>query len=132
MTSRVTRQQQAIRAALAASGEFRSAQQLHALLKDQGHAIGLATVYRALARLVDAGEVDALTMPEGETGYRACSAGHHHHLVCRQCGRTVEVAGPSVETWARVTAKEYGFTEVSHTLEIFGRCSACREAGREA
>lgn len=128
MTSRMTRQQQAIRAALAATGEFRSAQQLHAVLREQGQSIGLATVYRALARLVEAGAVDALALPEGETGYRACSAGHHHHLVCRQCGGTVEVAGPSVETWARRTAQDHGFTEVSHTLEIFGRCPACRDA----
>jgi Fur family ferric uptake transcriptional regulator len=45
--------------------------------------------------------------------------------VCRTCGRTVEVEGPAVERWATKVAEEHGFAEVSHTLEIFGRCPSC-------
>jgi Fur family ferric uptake transcriptional regulator len=46
--------------------------------------------------------------------------------VCRNCGLTVEVAGPAVELWADRVAGEHGFDDVSHTLEIFGTCAACR------
>ena len=51
--------------------------------------------------------------------------GHHHHLLCRNCGKAVEVEAPAVETWAARTASEHGFTEVAHTVEIFGLCPEC-------
>nr|WP_231949071.1 transcriptional repressor [Aeromicrobium choanae] len=105
---------------------FRSAQQIHALLEDRGDNVGLSTVYRTLQALAEADEVDALRSDDGETLYRRCSRGHHHHLVCRSCGRTVEVEGPTVEKWADRVADENGFADVSHTLEIFGTCGSCR------
>ena len=66
-----------------------------------------------------------LRTEDGEAIYRRCSRPHHHHLVCRVCGRTVEVEGPTVERWAAAIAAEHGFTDVSHTLEIFGTCPDC-------
>jgi Fur family transcriptional regulator, ferric uptake regulator len=106
--------------------DFRSAQEIHELLGQRGEAVGLATVYRTLQRLVDAGEVDLLRTEEGEAIYRRCSAAHHHHLVCRGCGGTVEVEGPAVERWTRQIAEEHGYVDVSHSLEIFGICDSCR------
>lgn len=120
-----TRQRRAVSAALDALDDFRSAQEIHELLKRRGERVGLTTVYRALQGLADAGEVDVLRHGDGEALYRRCSAGHHHHLVCRECGRTVEVAGPTVERWADKIAAEHGFTEVSHTVEVVGTCSDC-------
>lgn len=122
---RSTRQRAAVAAVLDDVEEFRSAQDLHAALKARGESVGLTTVYRTLAALADAGEVDVLLRDDGEALYRRCSSGHHHHLVCRSCGRTVEVEGPTVERWAAKVAAEHGYTDVSHTLEIFGLCSAC-------
>jgi Fur family transcriptional regulator, ferric uptake regulator len=125
---RSTRQKAAIHAALDEAEEFLTAQELHDRLRHQGERVGLATVYRSLQALSDAGEVDQLRTDDGETAYRRCSRGHHHHLVCRNCGRTVEVEGPAVEHWADKVALAHGFTDVSHTLEIFGLCSACSSA----
>jgi Fur family ferric uptake transcriptional regulator len=105
--------------------DFRSAQDLHDILKQRGESVGLTTVYRTLQALADAGEVDVLRTDDGEAVYRRCSRGHHHHLVCRICGRTVEVEGPAVERWADRIAVENGFTDISHTLEIFGTCASC-------
>ena len=122
---RPTRQRSAVAAALADVEEFRSAQELHALLKAAGETVGLATVYRTLQAMVADGDVDMLRTVEGEAVYRACSTGHHHHLVCRSCGRTVEVEGPTVEAWADRVSAEHGFTDVHHTLEIFGTCADC-------
>lgn len=122
---RSTRQRAAVAAVLDDVEEFRSAQDLHAALKARGESVGLTTVYRTLAALADAGEVDVLLRDDGEALYRRCSSGHHHHLVCRSCGRTVEVEGPTVERWAAKVAAEHGYTDVSHTLEIFGLCSTC-------
>lgn len=125
-TTRSTRQRAAVAAALDAVDDFRSAQELHELLKRRGDAVGLATVYRTLQVLAGSGEVDVLRTADGEAVYRRCrSDEHHHHLVCRQCGRTVEVEGPAVEAWALSVAGEHGFTDVSHTLEVFGTCAVC-------
>jgi Fur family ferric uptake transcriptional regulator len=122
---RRTRQRAAVDEILHDLAEFRTAQQIHDELRHKGDRIGLTTVYRTLQSMVDAGELDALRTGEGETAYRRCSGGHHHHLVCRVCGRTVEVSGPAVEKWASAVADQHGFREVSHDLEIFGTCSSC-------
>jgi Fur family ferric uptake transcriptional regulator len=122
---RATRQRAAVAAALDQVDDFRSAQDLHDLLKQRGEAVGLTTVYRTLQTLAEAGEVDVLRTGDGEAVYRRCSRGHHHHLVCRSCGRTVEVEEPAVERWAEKVAAEHGFTDVIHTLEVFGTCADC-------
>ncbi|MFE3201071.1 Fur family transcriptional regulator [Embleya sp. NPDC055664] len=122
---RSTRQRAAVSALLDEIEDFRSAQDLHDLLKQRGEAVGLTTVYRTLQALADADEVDVLRTQDGESVYRRCSRGHHHHLVCRSCGRTVEVEGPAVERWANRIAAEHGFGDVSHELEIFGTCAQC-------
>ncbi|PSR61191.1 transcriptional repressor [Nocardia sp. MDA0666] len=122
---RSTRQRSAITALLGDIEEFRSAQELHDELRRRGEGIGLTTVYRTLQSLADAGKVDVLRTDTGESVYRQCSKGHHHHLVCRQCGRTVEVEGPTVEAWAAAIAGEHGFTDISHTMEVFGTCRDC-------
>ena len=125
-TPRATRQRAAVSTALDDLEDFRSAQDIHDVLRHRGDPVGLSTVYRTLQALADAGEVDVLRTDDGESVYRRCSTGHHHHLVCRACGRTVEVEGPAVERWANRTATEHGFTEVSHTLEVFGTCADLR------
>lgn len=122
----MTRQRLAVEALLEEVAEFRSAQELHRLLRSRGEQVGLTTVYRTLQSLADAGAVDVLHPQGGETVYRRCAtADHHHHLVCRACGRTVEVEGPAVERWADKVAGAHGFTAVSHTVEVFGLCSQC-------
>jgi Fur family transcriptional regulator, ferric uptake regulator len=123
---RPTRQRRAVIDAMASFDDFRSAQEIHDLLGRRGEPAGLATVYRTLQRLADAGEVDVLRTDGGEAIYRRCSDSHHHHLVCRQCGATVEVEGPPVERWTRSVAEEHEYADISHTLEIFGTCPACR------
>ena len=122
---RPTRQRRAIAAAMETFEDFRSAQEIHALLSERGEQVGLSTVYRTLQTLADAGQIDSLRTESGESIYRRCSDSHHHHLVCRSCGATVEVEGPTVETWTRSVASAHGYRDVSHTLEIFGTCGDC-------
>ncbi|MCW2500394.1 MAG: Fur family transcriptional regulator [Frankiales bacterium] len=123
---RPTRQRTAVAEALAKLAGFTSAQALHDALRHEGTAVGLTTVYRHLQALADAGEVDVLRTVDGESVYRRCAdEEHHHHLVCRGCGATVEVTGPAVEAWATAVASEHGYSDVSHTLEVFGTCRAC-------
>jgi Fur family ferric uptake transcriptional regulator len=107
--------------------EFRSAQELHDELRRRGANIGLTTVYRTLQALAAANLVDMVRTDTGESVYRRCAAPHHHHhLVCRGCGSAVEVSGREVESWAAEVAAAHGFSEVSHTIELFGTCAECR------
>ena len=124
---RSTRQRTAVARLLDDTDDFRSAQEIHEKLRRSGEGIGLTTVYRTLQTLADAGEIDVLRTATGEAVYRRCSAHHHHHLVCRGCGRTVEVEEPTVELWAEKIADEHGFINVGHTVEISGTCPDCAQ-----
>jgi Fur family ferric uptake transcriptional regulator len=130
---RNTWQREAVRQALDASTEFVSAQRLHARLHDAGSPIGLATVYRALGDLAAEGEADSLQSPDGEALYRTCATGgHHHHLICRVCGTTVEIAADEVESWAHDVAARNGFTAPSHVVDVFGLCAECTRRAADA
>ncbi|HZA17638.1 MAG TPA: Fur family transcriptional regulator [Pseudonocardiaceae bacterium] len=122
---RSTRQRTAVAKLLDDTDDFRSAQEIHEKLRRSGEGIGLTTVYRTLQTLADAGEIDVLRTSTGEAVYRRCSAHHHHHLVCQDCGRTVEVEEPTVELWAEKVANDHGFTNIGHTVEISGTCPDC-------
>ena len=122
---RSTRQRAAIADLLNETDGFRSAQELHDELRRRGQGIGLTMVYRTLQAMATTGSVDTLRTDTGESVYRRCSDDHHHHLVCRACGATVEISGGHVETWAADVAREHGFSDVSHTIEIFGMCRGC-------
>jgi Fur family ferric uptake transcriptional regulator len=121
---RNTWQREAVREALEHEDGFVSAQALHATIRDSGSTIGLATVYRALADLAAKGEAVSLQQ-EGESLFRACTSGHHHHLICRQCGTAVEIKADAVEQWARTVAAEHGFTAPEHVVDVFGVCADC-------
>lgn len=122
---RKTWQREAVKKSLADFSDAISAQGLHTFLSQEGIEMGLATVYRSLAVLVEEGQVDAIQSPEGEALYRLCASGHHHHLICRNCGYTVEIEAPDVETWAAAEASKYGFTDPEHHMEVFALCSSC-------
>ena len=123
---RPTRQRRAVVEALDSFDDFRSAQEIHDLLGRRGETVGLATVYRTLQTLAEAGEVDMLRSAEGEAVYRLCARReHHHHLVCRECGATVEIDGPSVEEWLARVGARHGYTDIEHTIELFGLCADC-------
>jgi len=133
---RSTAQRQAVIDYLAAQDGFTSAQGIHTALRSAGSRIGLATVYRHLQSLTEQNLVDVIYGADGETTYRLCGdpAGgrHHHHLICRICGRTVEIDGGPVERWAAEMASSHGFTSVDHTVEIFGVCAECAAQGHAA
>lgn len=123
----MTKQRRAVLAELDRHSGFRSAQQVHDDLMGVGASVGLATVYRNLQALADSRQVDTLRSEAGETLYRRCTEErHHHHLVCRRCGTVAEIAPPMVEDWVNDVADEHGFSDVNHSIEIFGICPVCR------
>lgn len=122
---RSTWQKAAIRDQLSSFSGFLSAQELYQRLLSQNQKVGLTTIYRVLAELEAASEADSLTLEDGETKYRACGSHHHHHLVCRKCGRAAEFDLPGFETAAQQIAEKHGFSSVQHTVELFGICADC-------
>lgn len=125
---RMTKQRQAVLDELTRVSDFRSAQQIFEDLHSQGQRVGLATVYRSLQGLAEDGRVDTLRSSEGEVLYRSCaSEHHHHHLVCRECGFTEEIEQSQIESWVSAVAADHGFSDVEHSLELFGLCASCRE-----
>ena len=124
---RHTRQRAEIRQAVEEQETFATAQEIHDRMRHDGARVGLATVYRTLQALAAGGELDAIRTPDGQVAYRTCSPGHHHHLICRSCGRAVEVSIPSLEAQVRALATEQGFAEVEHELEFYGTCADCSE-----
>jgi len=125
ISTRSTKQKQLIEAVLEQLNKFKSAQEIHSIISDSGEKVGLATVYRSLQSLADAGAVDVVTSPDGEALYRACSSEHHHHLLCIKCGKTTEFSSPEIEKLAEQIAKHFKYTKANHIIEISGICEDC-------
>ena len=125
---RPTRQRLLVLETLAAEPYDATAQEIHARLREQGERVGLATVYRSLAVLREKDVVDELVHNAGETCYRLCSPGHHHHLVCSRCHRVEELEDCEIDSWVARAAKSHGFEPASHTVEVVGLCADCLAA----
>lgn len=122
---RHTRQRAAVSAVLAGLDVFLTAQEIHELIREQGEKVGLATIYRTMQHLVKTGEVDVILNPYGQAAYRFCSRSHHHHLICRVCGRTIEFQLPGLETLIDELTRQHGFSDIDHELELTGWCANC-------
>lgn len=125
---RATPQRLLVLETLAAEPHDATAQEIHARLREGKNRIGLATVYRALAVLKRRGVVDELSHRAGESCYRLCQPGHHHHMVCERCHRVEELEGCGAGDWIAQASRRHGFQVASHTVEVFGLCAACRAA----
>ncbi len=123
---RLTKQKKVLAQIIDSSDSFQSAQDIFALLRARGENIGLTTIYTQLKLLAAQGGLDFMKSESGETLYRKCStARHHHHLVCRGCGTTIEIEPPGFEEWADRVSKENHFYDISHVIEITGLCEKC-------
>lgn len=126
---RPTRQRLELLTELANEPNDATAQELWRRLRArQQSSVGLATVYRTLAVLRERQVVDTLAHHGTELCYRLCSSTHHHHLVCRDCHRVVELDECELGEWIGRLATKHGFTALDHSLEVEGICSDCRKA----
>lgn len=121
---RPTRQRRSVVEALRERDDAVTAQELHATLRSAGEPIGLATVYRTLTALAEAGFLDTFER-EGEQAFRMCGEEHHHHLVCEACNRVEEIDAAEVEAWVETVARRRGYTVTAHRADIFGLCGRC-------
>ncbi len=126
---RPTRQRVEVLSELAKEPNDATAQQLWSRLRESGNStIGLATVYRTLARLRDEGVVDALAHHGSEQCFRLCTNAHHHHLLRVTCHKVVEdqTANRSLGAWVDKVASSHGFVADEHSVEITGHCATSR------
>ena len=104
-----------------------SAEEIHQLLKDEGHEVGSATVYRALIQFEQAGLVVRHNFEGGYAVFELDRGEHHDHLVCVQCGKVKEFVDDIIESRQVSIAKKKGFELTDHTLVIYGVCRGCRD-----
>lgn len=123
----VTRPREWIAAALSHEQRFLSAAEIHQRLRRDGARVSLSTVYRTLDRLRSKGDVTARSDADGEATYMLCEpASHHHHAICRSCGRVEDVDCAAMDQFAESLRKLHGFRLDAHALEFVGRCRSCR------
>lgn len=123
---RKTRQLEAVLSAVRGMADFQSAADIFTKLQLNGTPVGLATVYRNLAALAEDGVLDTVKSADGTTLYRECeSSEHHHHLVCRSCGKTEEFHLKGLEETLNEMGREMGFSALRHTVELTGLCPQC-------
>jgi Fur family ferric uptake transcriptional regulator len=123
-----TRQRLRVLQELAAESSDVTAIELHRRLRADGDRIGLSTVYRTLSALASSGVIDSFSHHPGESCYRLCGEGHHHHLVCTSCHRVVELDECGLEGWLAKVASTTDFEPTDHRVEVLGVCSDCRAA----
>jgi Fur family ferric uptake transcriptional regulator len=123
----VTRPREWITGILQREPRFLSAAEIHAALEQGGARVSLSTVYRTLDRLRTKGDVTARADGEGEATYILCEpTRHHHHAICRSCGRVEDVDCEAVDRFAGQLRARNGFELDGHAIEFFGRCRECR------
>jgi Fur family ferric uptake transcriptional regulator len=126
---RSTRQNAAIRAAIAAAGRPLSPAEVLEDARRDVAALGLATVYRNLKALVDEGAIQAVTLPGEAARYEIADPGHHHHFRCDVCQRVFDVHQCPGDL-ARLAPP--GFIVDRHEITLYGRCSDCTPAREPA
>ncbi len=126
---RATRQRTAISTAIDAAGRPLSTQEVLDAAQVDVPGLGLATVYRNLKLLVDAGEISPVTLPGESPRYESTHLAHehHHHFQCTACKRVFDVHDCPGDL-ARLAPK--GFSVERHDLTLYGRCDECPPVGR--
>ena len=103
-------------------------EELYEAVRQEGYNIGLATIYRTLNLLKDAGLVAQHSFADGRAIFEVIKPGaHHDHLVCTECGVVVEFENEDIEDLQRQVAAEKGFLLTSHRLDLYGKCARCRD-----
>lgn len=107
-------------------------QQIHDAARQEQETLGLATVYRNLARLTDAGDVVTVHLPDDVTRYEPAGRGHHHHFICRRCDGVFELEADCPVSILEGVVLPGGFRVEDHALTLYGLCNACRRGSGAA
>jgi Fe2+ or Zn2+ uptake regulation protein len=123
---RATLPRQAVVRAIAGKGRHFSAEELW----EQLPGIGRATIYRSLKLLVESGMLCRILLEDGNLHYQLSHRGHHHHLLCVECGTSQDLLGCDIESLLQQAAMSHHFQLSGHWLEVYGRCQNCISVAR--
>lgn len=121
----MTPQRAMIVAAIDASENHISAEEIYAQVIARYPHVNISTVYRTMETLKELGLVTETDMGEGRVRYHPAGKGHHHHLVCQECGTTTDLDESVLANLKDALRREYGFMADLRHLAIFGRCVRC-------
>jgi len=122
---RLTPQRLMILQAIESSDDHISAEEIYAQVITKYPVVNISTVYRTLELLKRLGMVTETDLGGGRVRYHAAEKGHHHHLVCRECGAIIDLDESAVSTFKDALLREYGFIADLKHVAIFGRCVNC-------
>lgn len=124
---RMTPQRMMILSAVEKADNHISAEEIYSQVRARYPHVNVSTVYRTLDLLKELGLVTETDMGDGRVRYHSIGKGHHHHLVCEQCGETIDIEETVlVPLWAEIEQK-YDFKVNMKHLAFFGLCSRCRK-----
>ena len=95
-------------------------------LRQQLPGVGRATIYRSLKLLVDSGVLCRVLLEDGNLHYQLSHQGHHHHLLCVECGDSQDLLGCDIEELLKEVSIAHNFQLSGHWLEVYGRCHNCQ------
>jgi Fur family transcriptional regulator, ferric uptake regulator len=111
----------------------RSVEDIYRTVRDLDPRIGYTTVYRTMKLLTDSGLAREVDLADGITRYEHLfNHEHHDHMVCMECGRSIEFYNPDLETLQDSASEQLGFKVMDHRLQIYGLCSDCRSTSSRA
>jgi Fur family ferric uptake transcriptional regulator len=123
---RLTPQRMMIVSAIENSDGHISAEEIYAQVAAKYPQVNVSTVYRTLELLKKLGLVTETDFGEGRVRYHPAGKGHHHHLVCTECGTVIDLDESQLSSLESMLLREYKFTADLRHLAIFGRCAKCR------
>lgn len=126
---RATPQRREILRLLAESGRHLTARQVHTKMRAKFPDVSHDTVYRNLRTLALMGMACQSHLQTGRAGRFALVPEHHHHMICIECGYTVDLPGCPVTDYLSEMTDAHDFEATGHVFEVYGRCAPCRDDG---
>jgi Fur family ferric uptake transcriptional regulator len=124
---KLTPQRRAVISAIASSPDHLTPSALYQKVRQYFPTIGLAAIYRTLDILVKLELVCELHVGGSCRSYTAATPGHHHHLICTDCGEVIDFSGYHLAELEERLCRETGFEIEGHLLEFTGRCQNCQK-----
>ena len=124
---RLTPQRLMILSAIENSDEHISAEEIYAQVAAKYPHVNISTVYRTLELLKKLGMVYEINLGEGRIRYHAEESGHHHHLVCQECGAVIDIDEAMLSSLRDILIRDYGFQAELRHVGVFGICEKCRK-----
>jgi Fur family ferric uptake transcriptional regulator len=107
----------------------RSVEDMYRVVRAQDPRIGYTTVYRTMKLLAECGLAREIDLADGITRYEHLyNHQHHDHMICMQCGTSIEFYDPDIEALQDNASEHLGFKVLDHKLQIYGLCGECRKA----